>query len=98
VHDASFALQKVTAVKGLSDAKVEKILAAASALAPVAGWTNALALTHKRQKSIVRISTGSKEVDSILGGGYETQCITEMYGEYRCGKTQLCMTVTFSLR
>jgi hypothetical protein len=40
-------LQKVSNVKGLSDAKVDKILAAAAALAPVSGWTNALALTHK---------------------------------------------------
>lgn len=24
--------------------------------------------------------------------GFETACITEMYGEYRTGKTQLCMT------
>eukprot|EP00892_Ulva_mutabilis_P010736 jgi/Ulvmu1/8034/UM004_0271.1 len=84
--------RKVANIKGLSDAKVEKILAAACALAPVAGWTNALSLTHKREKSIVKISTGAKEVDAILGGGYETQSITEMYGEFRCGKTQLCMT------
>lgn len=32
----------------------------------------------QREKSIVKISTGAKEVDAILGGGYETQCITEM--------------------
>jgi RecA/RadA recombinase len=46
----------------------------------------------QRQKNIVRISTGCKDLDAILGGGFETQCITEMFGEYRTGKSQLCMT------
>jgi hypothetical protein len=46
-------MQKICDVKGLSDAKVEKILAAANALAPIAGWTNALTLTHQvMQRSI----------------------------------------------
>lgn len=111
-------VQKVSNVKGLSDAKVDKIMAAAAALAPVSGWTNALTLTHQvrppkvpaalcmrsaacvlthaprmqREKSIVRISTGCKDLDAILGGGWETACITEMYGEHRTGKSQLCMT------
>jgi RecA/RadA recombinase len=85
-------VKKIAEVKGISDAKVEKILAAATQICPVSGWTNALSLSHKRQKSVVRITTGSKEVDAILGGGFETACITEMYGEYRTGKTQLCMT------
>ena len=46
----------------------------------------------QREKSIVRISTGCKDLDNILGGGWETACITEMYGEHRTGKSQLCMT------
>jgi hypothetical protein len=40
-------VQKICDVKGLSDAKVDKILTAANALAPIAGWTNALTLTHQ---------------------------------------------------
>lgn len=50
LHDTSNrenSMQKVSNVKGLSDAKVDKILAAAAALAPISGWTNALTLTHK---------------------------------------------------
>lgn len=41
----------------------------------------------------VHISTGSQALDDILEGGIETKSITEMYGEYRCGKTQLCHTL-----
>jgi hypothetical protein len=55
VCDVTTASQKVCTVKGLSDARVEKILAAAAALAPVAGWTNALSLGQKRQKQIVKV-------------------------------------------
>lgn len=36
------------------------------------------------------LTTGSKELDKLLGGGIETGSITEMFGEFRTGKTQLC--------
>jgi DNA repair protein RadA len=36
-----------------------------------------------------RISTNSDNVDEILGGGVETQAITEFYGEYGSAKTQI---------
>ena len=29
----------------------------------------------------------------VTAGGIETGSITEMYGEFRCGKTQLCHTL-----
>lgn len=35
----------------------------------------------------------SQELDSILEGGMETGSITEIYGEFRSGKTQLCHTL-----
>lgn len=41
----------------------------------------------------MQLSSGCKELDSILEGGFETGTLTEMYGEYRCGKTQLCHTL-----
>lgn len=42
---------------------------------------------------IDRISTGSKRLDDILGGGIETKALTEFYGETGSGKTQLCHTL-----
>ncbi|MBI2530494.1 MAG: DNA repair and recombination protein RadA [Candidatus Diapherotrites archaeon] len=44
----------------------------------------------ERRKNLGKISTGSKELDSLLGGGIETQGITEAYGMYGSGKSQLC--------
>jgi len=41
-----------------------------------------------RRLTLGRISTGSKELDALVGGGIETQSITEVYGQYASGKTQ----------
>ena len=43
----------------------------------------------KRAEKIERITTGSKELDNLLGGGLETGSITEMYGSYASGKSQV---------
>lgn len=45
---------------------------------------------QKRREKIGKISTGSKELDQLLGGGVETQSITEVYGKMASGKTQWC--------
>ncbi|MFN9952430.1 MAG: DNA repair and recombination protein RadA, partial [bacterium] len=42
---------------------------------------------------MVTLSTGSVELDKLLGGGIETGSITEVFGEFRTGKTQLCHTL-----
>jgi len=44
----------------------------------------------KMRESVSRLTTGSKALDELLGGGLETQTITEFYGEYGSGKSQLC--------
>ena len=40
-----------------------------------------------------RLTTGSSELDAILGGGIESMSITEAFGEFRSGKTQLSHTL-----
>ncbi|MBA3749980.1 MAG: DNA repair and recombination protein RadA [Nitrosopumilus sp.] len=57
----------------------------------------ATTLYHKR-KNIGKISTGSKNFDQLLGGGIETKSITEVYGEYGTGKTQLCHTTCVTVQ
>jgi hypothetical protein len=37
----------------------------------------------QRQRNVVKITTGARQLDDLLGGGIETKAITEMYGEYR---------------
>lgn len=43
----------------------------------------------EHRKNIARVNTGSQELDDLLGGGLETGCVTEFFGEFRTGKTQL---------
>lgn len=47
----------------------------------------------EKRKNLVYLSTGSEALNKILGGGIETGSITEMFGEFRTGKTQLCHTL-----
>jgi len=43
----------------------------------------------KRRQAISKITTGSKSLNELLGGGVETQAITECYGAYGSGKSQI---------
>jgi DNA repair protein RadA len=47
----------------------------------------------ERRKSLVRYSTGSKNLDDFLKGGVESQAITELAGEFGSGKSQICHTL-----
>lgn len=48
--------------------------------------------------NIRKITTGSKNLDELLGGGIETKTITEFYGEYGSGKTQLCHQISVNVQ
>merc|ERR1719281_2153477 len=75
----------------MSDAKLEKLQAVAFGLVPM-GFTTASAMAEQ-QVARIMIGTGCQELDNILEGGLESGSITEVYGEYRCGKTQFCHTL-----
>jgi DNA repair protein RadA len=47
----------------------------------------------ERRKSLVRFTTGSKNLDDFLKGGIESQSITELAGEFGSGKSQICHTL-----
>lgn len=53
---------------------------------------------YEKRKSEYRISTGSKNLDELLDGGIETRAITELYGEYGTGKTQICHTLCVTVQ
>ena len=44
----------------------------------------------KMKANVLRLTTGSKAFDELIGGGLESQTITEVYGEYGVGKSILC--------
>ncbi|KIV89071.1 DNA repair protein rhp51 [Exophiala mesophila] len=78
-------------IKGISEAKATKLLNEAMKLVPM-GFTTATEM-HARRSDLISISTGSKNLDRLLGGGIETGSITEIFGEFRTGKSQICHTL-----
>jgi len=43
----------------------------------------------KRRSEVIKINTGSKNLNTLLGGGVETRAMTEAYGAFGSGKSQL---------
>ncbi|XP_020316428.1 meiotic recombination protein DMC1/LIM15 homolog [Oncorhynchus tshawytscha] len=78
-------------IKGLSEAKVDKIKEAAGKIL-TNGFLTAFEYSAKR-KQVFHVMTGSLEFDKLLGGGMESMAITEAFGEFRTGKTQLSHTL-----
>ncbi|THG12266.1 hypothetical protein TEA_003723 [Camellia sinensis var. sinensis] len=72
-------------IKGISEAKVDKIIEAS--------MFSLASQLHAQRLEIIQITSGSRELDKVLEGGIETGSITEIYGEFRSGKTQLCHTL-----
>jgi len=72
---------------GISDKKAFKIINAARSSITLS-FIRADELLERRQ-NVLRLTTGSKKLDELLGGGLETQTITEFYGEYGSGKSQI---------
>ncbi|KAL6007268.1 Meiotic recombination protein dmc1 [Asimina triloba] len=78
----------LTGIKGLSEAKVDKICEAAEKIVNYGYITGSEALLKEllflpQRKSVIRITTGSQALDELLGGGIETLSITEAFGEFR---------------
>ena len=73
---------------GVSEKKAFQIIEAARSSIGIA-FVRADELFKMRQ-SVLRLATGSKALDKLVDGGLETQTITEFYGEYGSGKSQIC--------
>ena len=84
----------------IGDATAAKIIQKARKEADVGKFETGSALLEKRAK-VGHLTSGSKTFDELLGGGFETQSITELYGEYGSSKTQiahqLCVSVQLPL-
>jgi DNA repair protein RAD51 len=62
------------------------------AAVPLGGFRTATEV-YQQQSHLAYISTGSKQLDALLGGGIEGGALTEVFGGGGVGKTQLCHTL-----
>ncbi len=73
-----------------------RIIASARKLADVGGFESGVDVLARRA-TVDKIHTGSRAFDELMGGGVETQAITEFFGEFGSCKTQfahqLCVNV-----
>ena len=52
----------------------------------------------RMKANVRRLTTGSRAFDGLIGGGLETQTITEFYGEYGVGKSILCHQLAINVQ
>ena len=81
----------------IGTATAQKIISEARRLADVGGFESGVTLLERRQK-LGRVTTGAKSLDDLLGGGVETQAITEFSGEFGTGKTQLAHQIAVNIQ
>ena len=72
---------------GVSESVARKMIQAARDMLDM-GFDTADEILKKRQ-DVNKIKTGSPSFDEVMGGGFETGAITECYGEFGSGKTQV---------
>ena len=72
----------------LGEAVSSKIIQGAKKLANIGGFISGTALLDRRRQ-VQKLSSGAKSLDELLGGGFETQSICEVFGEFGSGKTQI---------
>ena len=72
----------------LGEAVAAKIISAAKRMANIGGFISGEALLERRRQ-VQKLSSGVHSIDDLLGGGFETQALVEVYGEFGSGKTQI---------
>jgi DNA repair protein RadA len=80
--------RELSEVVSMGEGTAAKIIQVARKKADVGGFETGDVLLEKR-KSIDRLTSGSQALDQLIGGGFETQSISEVFGAFASGKTQL---------
>lgn len=88
--------QEIASIAGIPLPTAQKIVKAAREKLDIKIKT-ALDLKKERMQ-VKKITTGSKSLDDLLGGGIETRNITEFFGEFGSGKTQLCHQLSVNVQ
>ena len=73
----------------LQEAGYSDIIEGAKLCADIGGFETGEDILERR-KQITKLTTGSKALDELIGGGVESQSIMEFFGEFGSSKTQIC--------
>lgn len=72
----------------IAESTAKKMIKAARELADIGGFKTGQDVFEQR-KGVKKLKTLVPDLDALLGGGLETQAITELYGEFGSGKSQI---------
>lgn len=73
----------------IGEKKAMDIIEGAKLCADIGGFETGEDILERR-KQITKLTTGSKALDELIGGGVESQSIMEFFGEFGSSKTQIC--------
>jgi DNA repair protein RadA len=93
---AAASAAEISASTSIGEETSNKIINAARSRLKM-GFDSALDVL-KRRENVGRITTGSKTLDALIGGGIETQAITEAFGAYGSGKSQIAHQLTINVQ
>ena len=79
---------ELASIAEIGESTAQKIINAARQAADVGGFETGDQVLERR-KLVGKLSFGIKSLNDLLDGGVETQAITEFYGEFGSGKTQV---------
>lgn len=89
--------KELSNISGLGESAARKAIQASRQMMDL-GFQDGLEFAEKR-KEILYISTGSNELNNLIGGkGMETKAITEAFGAYGSGKTQIGLTLAVNVQ
>lgn len=74
-------------IAGVTETTARKIINNARSKLDM-GFETGIEALEKREK-VIKITTNSKALDALFGGGIETNAITECYGQFGSGKSSL---------
>ena len=72
----------------LGEAVANKIINSAKKMANIGGFLSGGALLERRRE-VMKLQSQVESLDALLGGGFETQALVEVYGAFGSGKTQI---------
>ena len=89
--------KNLSEMAGIGEAVARKAIQAGRKMLDL-GFVDGMEYSEKR-KDIVKITTGSKNLDDLLGGGgIESKAITEVFGAFGSGKTQVGSTLAVNVQ
>lgn len=94
---ATAKIEELRKAAEIGKSKAEEIRKEAKSLSGEDRFVTADRILDKRG-DVRRITTGSEEVDNLLGGGVETQAVNEIFGEFGSGKTQIAHQLSVNVQ